>query len=439
MLARLPYTLLWILALPAVLLRLAWRARRQPAYLQHLGERFGHYATTATQPVIWIHAVSVGETRAAEPLVRELLVRLPDCTVLLTHMTPTGRDTSKALFGNESRVLRCYLPYDLGILVRRFLQHFQPRLGIVMETELWPSLLAACRDSAVPVLLANARLSERSARRYARWPTLTRMTLGALTAVGAQTDADARRLAELGASGVDVTGNIKFDIAPPPAQLALGDAFRQRIGGRPALLAASTREGEEALIMDAVAAQAPGNVLLIVVPRHPQRFDEVAALAGAKGLKVQRRSDGLPLAPDTRVWLGDSMGEMFAYYAAADVALLGGSWLPLGGQNLIESCAVGTPVVLGPHTFNFAQVADQAVAAGAALRAADVGQGVGTALALLADARAREETGQAGQRFAEAHRGATAKTMAIVERLCAARSASGRPGRLAGSGAGIPS
>lgn len=419
MLARLPYTLLWILALPLVLLRLSLRARRQPAYLQHLGERFGRYTLRVPQSVVWVHAVSVGETRAAEPLVRALLARWPHCAVLLTHMTPTGRETSQALFGNETRVLRSYLPYDLGVFVQSFLRHFQPRLGIVMETELWPCLLAACRDSEVPVLLANARLSERSARRYARWPALTRMTLGALTAIGAQTADDARRLTELGAQGVEITGNIKFDIEPPPVLLTMGETFRQRIAGRPTILAASTREGEEALLLKAFIAQAPWDAVLLLVPRHPQRFDEVAALAGAKGLKVQRRSDGLTLAPDTRVWLGDSMGEMFAYYAAADVTLLGGSWLPFGGQNLIESCAVGTPVVLGPHTFNFAQVAEQAVAAGAARRADDVAKGMGIALALLTDAQAREAAGQAGRRFAETHRGATARTMAMVERLFA--------------------
>ncbi|HEY0943727.1 MAG TPA: lipid IV(A) 3-deoxy-D-manno-octulosonic acid transferase [Opitutaceae bacterium] len=417
MLVRLPYTLLWLCALPFVLLRLAWRARRQPAYLGHLGERFGRYAGRAPLPVIWVHAVSVGETRAAEPLVRALLARWPDHTVLLTHMTPTGRETSESLFGGEARVLRCYLPYDLGVPCRRFLAHFRPRVGIVMETELWPTLLANCRARGVPVLLANGRLSERSARRYARWPTLTRMTLGALAAIGAQTEADARRLGELGASGVAVTGNIKFDISPPDALLALGARFRERVGGRRVLLAASTREGEEALILEAFRAQAPDDALLAIVPRHPQRFDEVARLVEASGFKVQRRSDETPVAADARVWLGDSMGEMFAYYAAADVALIGGSWLPFGGQNLIEACAVGTPVVLGPHTFNFTQVADLAIAAGAARRAADVDEGMRMALGLLADGKARETVGAAGRQFAAAHRGATARTMEIVEKL----------------------
>ncbi|MCC4115376.1 lipid IV(A) 3-deoxy-D-manno-octulosonic acid transferase [Aromatoleum toluclasticum] len=419
MLARLSYALLWLCALPFVLLRLAWRARRQPAYLRHLGERFGHYAVRAPLPVIWVHAVSVGETRAAEPLVRALLAHWPDHTVLLTHMTPTGRETSENLFGREPRVLRGYLPYDLGSACRSFLSHFRPRVGIVMETELWPTLLASCSARGVPVLLANARLSERSARRYARWPALTRMTVGALAGIGAQTEADARRLGDLGASGVAVTGNIKFDISPPDALIALGASFRQRVGGRPVLLAASTREGEETLILEAFRAQAPDDAMLALVPRHPQRFDEVARLVEAGGLKLQRRSDEAPVEAETRVWLGDSMGEMFAYYAAADVALIGGSWLPFGGQNLIEACAVGTPVVLGPHTFNFAQVAELAIAAGAAQRAADVDEGMKSAVALLGDKQARIAAGEAGRSFAAAHRGATARTMAIVERLFA--------------------
>lgn len=417
MLVRLPYTLLWLFALPFVVLRLAWRGRKQPGYLKHLGERFGRYALAADRPVIWVHAVSVGETRAAEPLVRALLARWPGHAVLLTHMTPTGRETSAALFGGESRVLRCYLPYDLGPFCRRFLKHFRPRAGIVMETELWPTLLMQCRQAGVPVLLANARLSGRSARRYARWPALTRLTLGALAAVGAQTGADGRRLAELGAEGVSVTGNIKFDIAPADALIALGTAFHERFGGRPVILAASTREGEETPIIEAFRAQAPADALLVLVPRHPQRFDEVARVVEASRLGLQRRSDGAPVAADTRVWLGDSMGEMFAYYAAADVALIGGSWLPFGGQNLIEACAVGTPVVIGPHTFNFAQAADLAIAAGAARRAADVDEGMRMAVGLLADETARAAVGAAGRQFAAAHRGATARTMEIVERL----------------------
>ncbi len=417
MIARLSYTLLWILALPVVLLRLVWRGRRQPEYLRHVGERFGHYRVHTSRPAFWVHAVSVGETRAAEPLVRALLARWPERDIVLTHMTPTGRATSEALFGDDPRVLRVYLPYDIGFFSGRFLRHFRPIAGLILETELWPNLLAACRRRGIPVLLANARLSERSAARYARWPTLTGLTLGALSAACAQTDADAGRLRALGGHRVAVTGNIKFDIAPPDPQLRLGEAFRARFGARRVILAASTREGEEAAILDAFAAVAPADALLALVPRHPQRFEEVAGLVEARGLRFQRRSDGADVDPATRVWLGDSMGEMFAYYAAADVALIGGSWLPFGGQNLIEACAVGTPVVLGRHTFNFTLVAEQAVAAGAALRASDVAEGMNAAIALLADDARREEMGDEGRRFAGAHRGATRRTMEIVEEM----------------------
>lgn len=410
----LPYSLLWMLALPLVLVRLLWRARRQPAYLAHLGERFGHYRVRAPGPVIWVHAVSVGETRAAEPLVRALLEHWPAHTVVLTHMTPTGRATAKSLFGGESRVLSVYLPYDLGLLARRFLRRFRPHFGVIMETELWPNLLMAAHRHKVPVMLANARLSARSASRYARFPALTGLTLGALSAIGAQTAADATRLSALGARRVTVTGNIKFDIAPPQAMAALGRDFRSRIGERRVLLAASTREGEEAPLLDAFSRLAPVDTLLILVPRHPQRFDEVAALAAGRELKLQRRSEADPVAADTRVWLGDSMGEMFAYYAAADVALIGGSWLPFGGQNLIEACAVGTPVVLGPHTFNFELVADQAIAAGAALRETDIDAGIARGVALLQDSARRAGMAKAGRMFAESHRGATGRTIAVL-------------------------
>lgn len=419
MLHRLPYSLLWLFALPFVLLRLLWRARHQPAYLRNVRERFGSYAIRAPGPVLWVHAVSVGETRAAEPLIRALLERWPEHTVVLTHMTPTGRATSKALFGDESRVLRVYLPYDLGFLAGRFLRHFHPSFGVIMETELWPNLLARCRRHRIPVLLANARLSERSARRYARVPALTGLTLGALSAIGAQTAADAARLSALGARRVSITGNIKFDIAPPENALALGASFRALCGTRRVILAASTREGEEALLIAAFGRRAPDDVLLVLVPRHPQRFNEVAALVERAGLTLQRRSDNRAVAADTRVWLGDSMGEMFAYYAAADVALIGGSWLPFGGQNLIEACAVGTPVLVGPHTYNFQLVVEQAIASGAAQGQETVDQGMRCALALLDDRPRRETMARAGLDFAATNRGATERTIGLLAQLSA--------------------
>ena len=417
MLKRLPYTLLWIFALPFVLLRLAWRARRQPDYLRNLAERFGRYPVRAPLPVIWVHAVSVGETRAAEPLVRALLARWPEHSVLLTHMTPTGRDTGRTLFRDQPRVLSAYLPYDIGCLVHAFLRHFRPVFGVIMETELWPNLLAACQRRGVPVVLANARLSERSARRYARLPALTALTLKALAAIGAQTAADATRLGQLGARRVTITGNIKFDITPPDALLALGQTLRARTGERPVILAASTREGEEVLLLEAFARHAPPEALLLLVPRHPQRFEEVATLVTTRGLALQRRSADAAVVPRTRVLLGDSMGEMFAYYAAADVALIGGSWLPFGGQNLIEACAVGTPVVVGPHTFNFQAVAEDAIRAGAALRVADADAGMHEVTVLLGDKERRQAMSASGRAFATAHQGATARTIAILEGL----------------------
>ena len=417
MLKRLPYTLLWLLALPFVLLRLAWRARRQPDYLRNLGERFACYQMRAPAQVIWVHAVSVGETRAAEPLVRALLARWPEHSILLTHMTPTGRDTGRSLFGDERRVLCAYLPYDIGFLAHAFLRHFRPNFGVIMETELWPNLLAACQRRRIPVMLANARLSERSARRYARLPALTGLTLKALAAVGAQTAADAARLSQLGARQVTITGNIQFDITPPDALLERGHRLRARSGTRPVVLAASTREGEEAPMLEAFLRHAPANALLLLVPRHPQRFDEVAALVAARGVALQRRSAEGAVAAGTRVLLGDSMGEMFAYYAAADVALIGGSWLPFGGQNLIEACATGTPVVIGPHTFNFQAVAEDAVRAGAALRASDADEGMRQASALLGDKPRRETMATAGRAFATTHQGATARTIAVLESL----------------------
>ncbi len=415
--ARFVYSLIWTLALPVVALRLLWRARRQSGYLEDAAARFTRWRTPPpARPVIWVHAVSVGETRAAAPLVRALRERYPDHDILLTQMTPTGRDTARALFGEDARIHLEWLPYDLPGFARRFFAHFRPRVGVIMETELWPNLLLAAREAGVPVLLANARLSARSSRRYARWPSLARMTLGALAGAGAQTQADADRLTALGARHVELSGNVKFDIEPPAAQLALAEDFRSAARGRALLLAASTRDGEEALLLDAFArATLPDEVLLVIVPRHPQRFDAVAAQVAARGLALARRSREDAVTAQTRVWLGDSMGEMFAYYAAAEVALIGGSWLPFGGQNLIEACAVGTPAIVGPHTFNFLEVAEQAVQCGAAQRAADVDEALTLARALLADDVAHGRAAAAGCAFAQAHRGATAHTLQMIE------------------------
>jgi 3-deoxy-D-manno-octulosonic-acid transferase len=407
------YRLALLLAAPLIPLRLLWRGRRERGYWQHWNERLALGPAPVTG-ALWIHAVSVGEMRAAQPLIEALRAAHPDTPLLLTCMTPTGRATAESLYGGFARIV--YLPYDYAGSMRRFMRRLGPRVGILMETELWPNLIHAAARADVPLVLANARLSARSARGYARLRGLTRACLERIARVAAQTEADAARLRSLGAMTVQVTGNLKFDIAPPAGLIERGVAWKTNWGQRPALLAASTREGEEALLLRAFAAAAPAEVLLLLVPRHPQRFDEVATLIEAAGLAYQRRSalDGAVLNPDTRVLLGDSLGELFAYYAACDVAFVGGSLQPLGGQNLIEAASVGRPVLVGPHTFNFEEATRLAVEAGAALRVEDAEGLVASALKLLNDAPARVRMGEAGLAFAARHRGAAARVAALV-------------------------
>ena len=410
---RLLYALAWIVATPFVLLRLLWRSRRQPGYRDRVGERFGSYPPAMPGPYIWIHAVSVGETRAALPLVEELKARKPRHHILVTHMTPTGRATSRDLFGD--RVERAWLPYDLGFAVRRFFAHYQPELGIILETEIWPRLLEEASRAGVAVVLANARLSERSARRYERVPALTRWAFSNLAGVAAQTEEDARRFERIGARAPAVTGNVKFDLPVPEAMIERGERFRERFGaGRTVWVVGSTRDGEEALFLDAFERAAlPPEVLLVIVPRHPQRFDEVARLVAARGLALARRSEDSAVDAGTRVVIGDSMGEMLAYYFAADVVIVGGSFLAFGGQNLIEPCALARPVIVGPHTYNFSEAAESAIAAGAALRVADAAAALTAAAGL--DRDQRREMGRRGREFVQAHRGAVQRLADWIE------------------------
>ncbi|HEV7821672.1 MAG TPA: 3-deoxy-D-manno-octulosonic acid transferase, partial [Burkholderiales bacterium] len=312
-LSRLGYTLLLYALVPRALLHLWWRARRQPEYREHWGERFGRYFGPAPKPLIWIHAVSVGETRAAAPLIHELRRRYPKHRILLTHMTPTGRDTGLSLFGDT--VERCYLPYDFPFAVARFLTHFKPVCGVLLETEIWPNLIHACRVRQIPIYLVNARMSEKSRRGYARFKRFAAACLNELSGIAAQSRADSERLQSLGAATITVTGNLKFDITPDPALVERGANWRQEWGrARPVLLCASTREGEEALLLDALREFDVRDALILIVPRHPQRFDEVAAIIESAGITYQRRTSGAPIDAATRIVLGDSMGEMFAYY-----------------------------------------------------------------------------------------------------------------------------
>ena len=414
------YTLLLYLLLPYILFHLLWRSRRQPEYLRHIGERFGFYHDKPAAPLIWLHAVSVGETRAAVPLVAQLQARYPGHHILLSHMTPTGRETGRQLFGDS--VLQCYLPYDFPFATKRFLRHFKPEIGLLMETEIWFNLVQTCKKIEVPLLLVNARMSEKSARKYGRFKTLSRDSLQSLSVIAAQTEADARRLVELGAPSVKITGNLKFDVAVPPSAVDLGKNLREQYGAaRPVFLAASTREGEEVLIMESLAKIDIPNLLIVIVPRHPQRFDQVADLLTQRGIRFQRRSEGQPVASETEVVLGDSMGEMFAYYAACDIAFIGGSLLPLGGQNLIEAAAMGKPILIGPHTFNFAEISELAVQAGAAQRVANAEELVLTVGNLLQAPEQAKAMSVAALAFADRHRGATKRLMALIDEVLSAR------------------
>ncbi|HET9046769.1 MAG TPA: lipid IV(A) 3-deoxy-D-manno-octulosonic acid transferase [Casimicrobiaceae bacterium] len=414
--ARALYTLLGWLLLPFLPMRLWWRGRREPGYRERIGERFGFYRDDVPRlagDVVWIHAVSLGETRAAAPLIERLSRELPKAKLLLTHMTATGREAGRALYGD--RVVQAWLPYDTPFAIRAFLTRFRPRIGLLMETELWPNLVVACRAAGVPTYLVNARLSAASASGYARFPSLSRPLFAALAGAAAQTDDDAERLRALGANDVAVIGNLKFDIEVSAASRADGRALRDRIGtARPVFIAASTRDGEEALLLDALGSgeALPEGTLTIIVPRHPQRFDAVAALLAARGIDSVRKSSSAAVTAATRVLLGDTIGEMFAYYASADVAFVGGSLLPLGGQNLIEPIAVGVPTLVGPHTFNFAEASERAIDAGAALRVADAPTLVATVASLLRDDPARSAMSRQAQAFCAAHRGAAGRLWA---------------------------
>lgn len=411
---RLLYAIAWLAALPFVVARLAWRNRKQSGYLDHLGERFGRYGPKREGPYIWIHAVSLGETRAAAPLVEALRARHPGHNVLVTHMTPTGRAASRELFGDA--VERAWLPYDMGFAVRGFIAHYKPAFGVILETEIWPRLFQEAARQGVPIVLANGRMSGRSAHRYARVPSLTHWALSNLRGVAAQTTDDARRFERLGVASAAVLGNVKFDLDLPEAMIERGREFRSRIGERMVWLAGSTREGEEGPLIDAFAGSSAGpGVLFAIVPRHPQRFDEVVRLAEAKGLKVARRSDEGPIEADTRVLVGDSMGEMLAYYSAADVVIMGGSILPFGGQNLIEACALGRPVIVGQHTYNFSEASKGAIAAGAAVRVRDAYEAIKAATLLASDAPRREAMGRKALDFVAAHRGAVARIVDWID------------------------
>ena len=412
--ARWAYSGLLRLLTPAYLARLWWRGRREPMYRDHWRERLGWSRSEDEPGRLWLHAVSLGEARAAAALIDALRRQRPGLRLLLTHGTATGREAGAALL--QPGDAQAWLPYDTPGAVRRFLSHHRPSAGVLMETEIWPNLLLAAQEMGVPMVLANARLSQRSQTKGQRWVTLLRPAVASLSRVLAQTPADAQRLSLAGARQVQVVGNLKFDMTPDATLLARGHAWRQALA-RPVVLAASTREGEEAMLIQAWRAQATPRPLLLLVPRHPQRFDEVATLLTQAGLAVQRRSQWADAPPADAaaadVWLGDSIGEMALYYGLADVALLGGSFARLGGQNLIEAAACGCPLVMGPHTFNFAAAAEMAISAGAAFRVQGIGEGVSRAVALALSPQ-RLVVKERALTFASAHQGAAQRMAGSV-------------------------
>jgi 3-deoxy-D-manno-octulosonic-acid transferase len=420
--------------------KLRRRGVDEPGYLEAIDERFGHYtqpsAAQSGVTYVWVHAVSLGETRAAAVLLQALREVLSDAQrdfkILLTHGTATGRAQGQSLL--QVGDVQVWQPWDTPAVVQRFLQHFQPRAALVLETEVWPNWVALCRQAGVPMMLVNARMSDKSMRQAQRLAWLSRPAYQGLTAVFAQTQADAERLRQLGAKVDGVLGNLKYDAKPDAQQLLQATAWKQGLT-RPVVLLTSSREGEELMWLDALQAlkDAPLDaqhhfqaVQWLVVPRHPQRFDEVAALITQRGFALSRRSawvSGPDAAQaDATLWLGDSLGEMALYYGLSDAALLGGSFAPLGGQNLIEATACGCPVVMGPNTFNFAEAAELAEAAGAALRVADMAEAVVTALQMVASAADENAHVQACWTFSQEHKGAAQRTAQALLPYCRAPS-----------------
>jgi 3-deoxy-D-manno-octulosonic-acid transferase len=422
------YQLFWYLALPLALGRLLWKGRLQQGYREHINERLGmSWPISGAVPRIWVHAVSVGETRAAAPLI-DALIQSGE-KILLTHMTPTGRDTGRQLFANHiasGQLVQSYLPYDIHWAVNSFYRYFSIKVGLIMETEVWPSLILSARQKSLPVILINARLSERSARRVSRFSNFAQLIYQSFTKILAQTNLDAKRYNSLGLSNVLVTGNLKFDVTPNLEQIEHALALKKKLNHQVQIAcAASTRDGEESLIIEAwqtflKTKENPNDFCLFIVPRHPQRFDDVFAQLQTSFPKVLRRSslsdqEFADAINQGGVILGDSMGEMSFYYALSDIVIMGGSLLPLGGQNFIEACALGRPIILGEHTFNFQQASTDVINSRAAIRISDVTDLVKAVDLVLTNHQVKEDMSTNALDFANQHTGATKKIITIIQ------------------------
>ncbi|MGP6423357.1 lipid IV(A) 3-deoxy-D-manno-octulosonic acid transferase [Pseudomonas pharyngis] len=410
------YTALFYLGLPLVAIRLWLRSRKAPAYAKRIGERFSYGLPTLQPGGIWVHAVSVGESIAAAPMIRALLQRYPQLPITVTCMTPTGSERIHAMFANEPRIQHCYLPYDLPCAAARFLDRVQPKLAVIMETELWPNHIHQCAKRGIPVALANGRLSERSAKGYGRFSKLTAPMLAEMSLFAVQTEAEAQRFRDLGArpETVEVTGSIKFDLTIDPQLLQRAAELRGQWQAqeRPVWIAASTHEGEDEVVLNAhrrLLANHP-DALLILVPRHPERFNSVFELCQREGFATVRRSTGASVDAQTSVLLGDTMGELLFLYALADSAFVGGSLVPNGGHNLLEPAALAKPVISGPHLFNFLDIAAQLRSAGA-LAEVDDAEGLATEVQRLF------ELPRDAQRMAEAGLSVMRRNQGALQRL----------------------
>lgn len=414
------YTLIFTFALPFILLRLIWRGFRAPAYFHRWAERFGAAPFLPNNtPVIWLHAVSFGEVEACRPMVQILRNELTDHQILITTMTPTGSARVKHLFGET--VAHCYLPYDLPFAIHRFIKRTHPRFGIIMETEIWPNLLAICSAKNIPVVLANARMSERSAKGYQRFPTFISSTLQNLSLIAAQSEQDRQRFNALGADikKVHAIGNLKYEISLPASLMEQAEAMRTMWDiNRPVWIAASTHEGEEEIVLNAsrqIRSQFP-ELLVIIVPRHPERFDRVSALSQRAGYKTLRRSEHRPCSSDIQVLVVDTMGELPLFYGTSDIALIGGSLVPHGSHNLLEPAALGRAIITGPHYFNFNEITEQFLQAGAAIKVTDSVSLAKTVINLLQDSKQRAEMGEAGLRLISNSQGASQRLLNLIKR-----------------------
>ena len=428
MLARWLYTLAFYLATPVLLFRLYQRGRDNPGYRQRVLERFGIYANAPLNASLWLHTVSVGEFMAAQPLIRRLLQANHDSPIVITTMTPTGSERVQSTFAPEiqaGRVAHVYLPYELPAAINSFLSRFSPRILVVLETELWPNLIHFTHKRGIPILIANARLSAKSARGYQKVSLLTRPMLREISVIAAQSEADGERFIELGLppASLQVTGTVKFDLNVDDELMQQAKALREQWGGqsRKVFIAASTHEGEDEQVLEAfrlIHCERP-EALLVLVPRHPERFESAAALLQRHGWKTARFSQSQPVTPETSVVLGDVMGQMLKLLAAADVAFIGGSLEPVGGHNMLEPLAVGTPAITGPHVFNFQMVADLLTEQGA-LTTVTTPLGLGQAvLALFNDEAARQRLARQGRAVMEQNRGALDRVLFHIQMLLA--------------------